>query len=114
MSAAEVLAALAAIEERARTYSGLGFEHEGDCAGSLCTSCGHCLHTVDADGCKCADCGCIDAVDDDEVLMKRDALRMATALRAVLDTCQRALTIEGRPCVDIVRVRADIATALTP
>jgi len=69
-------------EERARMYSGLGIQHEGDCAGSLCPSCGHCIHSLDA--CSCSSCGCLDAVDDDEVLIKRDVLRMVAALRAAL------------------------------
>lgn len=81
MTAAEVLAA---IEEQASRFSSMGYPHDGDCAGSLCTSCGHCLHSIVAD-CTCPDCGCADAVDDDEVSIKRNTLRAVAALQAVLD-----------------------------
>jgi hypothetical protein len=119
MSAAEVLAA---IEERARTYSGVGYPHEGDCAGSLCEDCGHCLHSIEP--CSCEDCGCEDFVDDDEVLMKRDTLRAVAALQAVLFQCSGEGDNVYRDdnygtgsrviCVDVVEAAIDAALGVEP
>lgn len=102
MATDRIRAALAEIKNQAATYSGGGFPHEGDCMGSLCVECGHCLHSVEICAHECDPYGgCAHAsVHDPEVAFKRTTLLLVAVLEQTLTAAEYALehplTVEGR------------------
>lgn len=86
----DIIETLDKIRDLAREYNDAGYKHEDDCLGSLCVECGHCLHSVE----QCDhDCGggfggCRNALDTDEVRIKRAALAMVETLERIESICR--------------------------